>query len=101
MNFNAVCEQKHSFTYSSEVYYHSLTKFYIQGFFFEKEKKNPNVLYIPKNKAAVSATPTILYTLYHRYRVLIIPFLNVYQKVDSIKKMICISKNLTFLLITK
>ena len=95
-----LCVNKHSFTYSSEVYYHSLTKFYIKGFFFKKEKKNPNVLYIPKNKAAVSATHNTLYSL-PSISCTDYTFFKCLPKVDSIKKMICISKKLTFLLMTR
>ena len=94
-----LCVNKHSFTYSSEVYYHSLTKFYIQGFFL-KEKKNPNVLYIPKNKAAVSATHNTLYSL-PSISCTDYTFFKCLPKVDSIKKMICISKYLNILLLTR
>ena len=88
-----LCVNKHSFTYSSEVYYHSLTKFYIYYRILFKRKKS-YVLPIHKTKktAAVSATHNTLYSL-PSISCTDYTFFKCLPKVDSIKKMICISKN--------
>ena len=83
-----LCEQKFFYIHTSEVYYNSLTKFYIYRILFKRKK-------ILKKTAAVSATHNTLYSL-PSISCTDYTFFKCLPKVDSIKKMICISKESEF-----